>query len=62
MTWPLDTNAYARTSTKHDVIGTGHVAASLNHSVRVIVAGEKAARQQLIVCGHDATLKRLYTT
>ncbi|CAN0069464.1 unnamed protein product, partial [Ectocarpus fasciculatus] len=39
VTWPLDTNAYARTSTKHDVIGTGHVAASLNHSVRVIVAG-----------------------
>ncbi|CBJ34105.1 conserved unknown protein [Ectocarpus siliculosus] len=39
VTWPLDANAYAHTSTQDNVIGTGHVAASLNHSVRVIVAG-----------------------
>lgn len=39
VTWPLDRSMYAMSSTKGHVIGNNSVASSLNHSVRVIIAG-----------------------
>eukprot|EP00752_Nemacystus_decipiens_P008264 g7389.t2 len=39
VTWPLDSTAYSGSTVERNVIGADHVAASLNHSVRVIIAG-----------------------
>lgn len=39
VTWPLDNTAYSGSTVERNVIGTNYVAASLNHSVRVIIAG-----------------------
>eukprot|EP00903_Cladosiphon_okamuranus_P013765 g12813.t1 len=39
VTWPLDSTAYSGSTVEGNVIGTNHVAASLNHSVRALIAG-----------------------
>lgn len=54
MTWPLDSMAYANSTTAKNVIGENYMAAGLNHGARVLLAGEikfrlRVARYRRIV-------------
>lgn len=48
--------AYANSTTENNVIGTNHVASSLNHSARVLIAGDAPAGRD------DATPAHTFNT
>lgn len=57
VTWPLDTAAYANSTIDKHVIGKRTVAASLNYSVKVILAG----KGNLNMCYHALSCDTWHT-